>query len=135
MKMVHRVLRDDGMFLLHTIGSNKTVYSTNPWTQKYIFPNSMLPSIKQIAQATEGLFVMEDWHNFGTDYDKTLMAWFSNFDNAWGELKHIYDERFYRMWKFYLLTSAGMFRARETQLWQVVFSKRGVPSGYLPIDR
>jgi len=105
----------------------------DPWLEKYIFPNGMLPSIKQLAQSAEGLFVMEDWHNFGTDYDKTLLAWYQNFLDHWEEVKKDYDERFFRMWKYYLLSCAGSFRARHTQLWQIVFSKKGVPGGYLSI--
>lgn len=130
MKVVERCLKDDGLFLLHTIGSNISREWTDPWVSKYIFPNGMLPSIKQIGAATEHRFVMEDWHNFGADYDKTLMAWFHNFDRHWPSLKNEFNERFYRMWKFYLLVSAGAFRAREMQLWQIIFSKNGVPGGY-----
>ena len=85
----------------------------------------MIPSIAQIGQAMEKLFVMEDWHNFGEHYDKTLMAWFKNFDAAWPELKKEYDERFYRMWKYYLLSCAGVFRSRGLQLWQIVMTKPG----------
>ncbi len=130
MSVVHRCLKENGLFLLHTIGGNKSVTSTDPWISNYIFPNSMLPSVKQIAEAVEGLFVMEDWHNFATDYEKTLLAWWNNFSSKWPELKHDYDERFYRMWKYYLLSCAGLFRARKAQLWQVVFSKQGVRDGY-----
>jgi cyclopropane-fatty-acyl-phospholipid synthase len=90
----------------------------------------MAPSIAQIGKASEKLFVMEDWHNFGPDYDPTLMAWFKNFEAHWDELKNKYDERFYRMWKYYLLALAGTFRARGFQLWQVVFSKKGLVGGY-----
>lgn len=90
----------------------------------------MLPSITQIGKAAEELFVMEDWHNFGADYDKTLMAWNTNFNQQWDKLKHHYDDRFYRMWQYYLLSCAGAFRARSTQLWQIVFSKHGVKGGY-----
>jgi cyclopropane-fatty-acyl-phospholipid synthase len=133
MKIVRHCLKDDGLFLLHTIGGNKSVTSTDPWINKYIFPNGMLPSIKQIGAAIEGLFVMEDWHNFSADYDKTLMAWCSNFDNHWQKIKANYDERFYRMWKYYLLSCAGSFRARGNQLWQIVLSKKGVPGGYKSI--
>lgn len=129
--VVHRVLKEDGLFLLHTIGSNVTYFRTNEWTNKYIFPNGGLPSIAQIGKAAEKLFVMEDWHNFGPDYDKTLLAWNENFKNAWdSKLKSYYDDRFYRMWNYYLLSSAGSFRARDLQLWQIVFSKKGVPFGY-----
>ena len=130
MKTIRRLLKDDGLFLLHTIGGNKTRITTDPWTNKYIFPNSMLPSITQIGASIEQLFVMEDWHNFGDYYDTTLMAWFENFDKAWDELKTDYDDRFYRMWKYYLLSCAAAFRARKNQLWQIVLSKNGVVNGY-----
>lgn len=130
MKVVADCLADDGLFLLHTIGSNESVYNTDPWIEKYIFPNSMLPSVAQISVATEKLFVLEDWHNFGPDYDLTLMAWHDNFEQAWPTLKAHYDERFHRMWRYYLLSCAALFRARQAQLWQIVFSKTGVPGGY-----
>ena len=130
MKVIHRCLKTDGLFLLHTIAGNTSVNSTDPWINKYIFPNSMLPSAKQIASATEGLFVLEDWHSFGQYYDKTLMAWYNNFTNNWTKLKDAYDERFYRMWTYYLLSCAGSFRSRRNQLWQIVFSKKGIKGGY-----
>lgn len=133
MEVARRCLKNNGLFLLHTIGGNRSVTQTDPWIAKYIFPNSMLPSVKQISAASEGVFVMEDWHSFGPDYDKTLMAWFANFDRAWPTLKAKYGDRFYRMWKFYLLSCAGSFRARKNQLWQIVFSKNGVPDGYQSI--
>ncbi len=131
MKIAHRALTDDGLFLLHTIGSNETSPMANEWILKYIFPNGMLPSIAQIAKTCEKLFVMEDWHNFGAYYDNTLMAWHENFAKQWDSLQTKYDERFYRMWTYYLLSCAGSFRARVNQLWQVVFSKAGVPGGYI----
>ncbi len=130
MNVVHRSLADDGLFLLHTIGDSVSRVTGDPWMNKYIFPGGMLPSIAQLGKAMEKLFVMEDWHNFSADYDKTLMEWFKNFDAAWPKLKGKYDERFYRMWKYYLLVCAGTFRAREAQLWQIVLSKGGVPGGY-----
>jgi len=133
MKTIHRSLKDDGQFLLQTIGENKSVVATDPWSEKYIFPNSMLPSIRQIGASIEDLFMMEDWHNFGSYYDKTLMSWFGNFDRSWEEIKSDYDNRFYRMWKYYLLSAAGGFRARKNQLWQIVLSKNGVPYGYQSI--
>jgi cyclopropane-fatty-acyl-phospholipid synthase len=129
-KVAKRCLKEGGLFLLHTIGRNITTPAADPWIDKYIFPNGMLPSVVQIAKASESQFVMEDWHNFGADYDKTLMAWFSNFDAAWPQLKKMYGDRFYRMWKYYLLSCAGAFRSRSIELWQVVFSKDGVPGGY-----
>jgi len=132
MRVVRRHLKDDGLFLLHTIGGNRSLTRTDPWTERYIFPNSMLPSPRQIAAAVEGLFVLEDWHSFGPDYDRTLTAWKANFDANWGSLSRNtkYDDRFRRIWSYYLLTCAGSFRARRSQLWQIVLSKRGVPGGY-----
>ena len=133
MTIANKLLKDDGLFLLHSIGNNISVVKNDPWSEKYVFPNSHLPSIKQIGGAVENLFVVEDFHNFGAYYDKTLMAWFQNFDMNWNELKSTYDERFYRMWKYYLLSSAGSFRARNVQLWQLVLSKKGVLKGYQSI--
>jgi len=123
-----RNLKPDGIFLLHTIGSNKTFNGVDPWIDKYIFPNGCLPSVRQIADASEGHFVMEDWHNFGADYDKTLMAWHERFNNFWPEIADNYSERFKRMFSYYLNACAGAFRARDIQLWQVVFT-RGVENG------
>ena len=130
MKVANRCLKDDGLFLLHTIGGNSSVKSTDPWIGKYIFTNSMLPSIAQLSRASEGLFVTEDLENFGIYYDKTLMAWYRNFVNGWEKIKDKYDYRFYRMWTYYLLCCAGTFRARKNQLWQIVYSKGGVRGGY-----
>lgn len=128
--IVKRCLKKNGLFLLHTIGSKHSVTRTDPWISRYIFPNSMLPSARQITTGTEGLFVLEDWHNFGTDYDTTLMHWHRNFDTNWGAIKADYDDTFYRAWSYYLLSCAGSFRARHNQLWQIVLSPRGVPDGY-----
>ncbi|HUW62033.1 MAG TPA: cyclopropane fatty acyl phospholipid synthase [Candidatus Bathyarchaeia archaeon] len=130
MSIASECLGDGGMMLLQTIGSLRSTTCTDPWIGKYIFPNSMLPSLAQLTEAAEGFFVVEDIHNFGPDYDKTLLAWFANFDKNWPRLRDVYGERFYRMWKYYLLMCAGSFRARHNQLWQIVFSKRGVPGGY-----
>jgi cyclopropane-fatty-acyl-phospholipid synthase len=132
-KTVARLLEDDGFFLLHTIGSNSSVHSVDPWIDKWIFRNGVLPSIAQIGEAIEGLFMLEDWHSFGPDYDKTLMAWNEKFQNNWDSLKDEYDERFRRMWKFYLLSCAAGFRSRNIQLWQLVMSKHGVPGGYTTV--
>ena len=90
------------------------------------------PSVAQLGKAMEGLWVVEDWHNFGPDYDRTLMAWWHNFDRAWPSLQAKYGDRFYRMWKYYLLGCAGGFRARKLQLWQLVLSKGDIPS-YTPV--
>lgn len=118
------LLKDDGLFLLHTIGHHKTSIYTDPWIDRYIFPNGKVPSAAQIAHNLERRFIIEDWHNFGQDYDRTLMAWWDNFNRAWPQLQGKYDQHFYRMWKYYLMCCAGYFRSRQGQLWQLVLSKR-----------
>ncbi len=133
MKVAAGCLKDGGLFLLHTIGSEISVHSPDPWIEKYIFPNSMIPSARQVSRAAEGIFVMEDWHNFGAYYDRTLMAWHANFEKGWHRISKDYGERFRRMWNYYLLSCAGSFRSRKNQLWQIVFSKSGVPGGYVSI--
>ena len=125
MQVVNQCLEDDGLFLLHTIGSNTSVRSVDPWLAKYIFPNSMLPSARQITETAEGIFILEDWHSFGSHYDRTLIAWHRNFIDNWRYIQDRYDQRFQRMWVYYLLSCAGSFRARRNQLWQIVFSKIG----------
>jgi len=130
MEVVHRCLKEEGLFLLHTIGRNHSRSVTDPWINKYIFPNGMTPSVQQIGTASEGLFVVEDWHNFGQDYDATLMSWNKNFQNNFDKLKDLYDERFKRMWEYYLLMCAGTFRSRRNQLWQLVMAKGGLKGGY-----
>lgn len=118
------LLKDDGLFLLHTIGHHRTSVCTDPWIDRYIFPNGKVPSAAQIAHNLERRFIIEDWHNFGQDYDRTLMAWWDNFNRAWPQLQGKYDQHFYRMWKYYLMCCAGYFRSRQGQLWQLVLSKR-----------
>lgn len=130
MQTCRRLLAPDGLMLLHTIGNNRATTRTDPWIERYIFPNSMIPSTWQIAAATDGRFIMEDWHNFGVDYDRTLRSWYRNFDARWAEIADYYGERFRRMWRYYLLSCAGSFRARQNQLWQVVLSPQGVRGGY-----
>lgn len=130
MQVVDRCLKENGTALIQTIGSNISLHGASPWTHRYIFPNSMLPSIRQIGSAMEGLFTVEDWQNIGANYDHTLMAWFNNFDSHWDDLKDNYTDRFYRMWSYYLLSSGGSFRARRLQVWQLVLSKTGILGGY-----
>ncbi|HET7331752.1 cyclopropane fatty acyl phospholipid synthase [Dyella sp.] len=129
-EVARRCLKDDGLFLLHCIGTNHAPGRPDPWIEKYIFPNSMIPAASQVTAALEGLFVVEDWHNFGADYDRTLCAWRENFDAAWPMLSSHYDERFRRMWHFYLSVSTAVFRSRRDQLWQLTLSPHGVPGGY-----
>lgn len=127
------LLRDDGLMLLHTIGNHYNTQTTDPWIDKYIFPGGVIPSLEQVARAFELHFVMEDWHNFGADYARTLHAWHDNVSGAWDELatkNPKYTKQFQRMWRYYLLSCAGSFSARHIQLWQIVLSPHGVPGGY-----
>jgi cyclopropane-fatty-acyl-phospholipid synthase len=118
-----RLLADDGLFLLHTIGADRPNGHTDPWIEHYIFPGGRLPAASELARAAEQRFVIEDWHNFGGDYDRTLMHWHARFEAAWPELSTRYSERFHRMWRYYLLSCAGFFRSRQGQLWQLVLAK------------
>ncbi|MDV3253895.1 MAG: cyclopropane fatty acyl phospholipid synthase [Lysobacter sp.] len=130
MEVAARCLADDGLFLLHTIGKNRRDAVPDRWIDKHIFPNGETPSIGQIGDAIDGVFVCEDLHNFGADYDRTLMAWHDNFEAAWPRFAERLGETFRRKWRYYLLSCAGAFRARELQLWQWVLSKDGVRGGY-----
>jgi cyclopropane-fatty-acyl-phospholipid synthase len=130
MDVVRRCMKEDGLFLLHTIGSNNEMRAPDPWIEKYIFPGGVLPSVRQIGRAISGRFVMEDWQNLSVNYDRTLMAWHGNFVARWDELRPRYGDEFFRMWTYYLLSCAGAFRARYDQVWQVVLSKHGVEGGF-----
>lgn len=130
MAVARRSLEADGLFLLHTIGKNHSGVEVDPWIEKYIFPNGALPSLAELTTRLEDFFVIEDLHNFGADYDRTLMAWQARFEAAWPQLRQRHDERFHRMWRYYLLSCAGSFRARANQLWQLVLSPAGVRGGY-----
>lgn len=130
---VSKLLKHNGLFLLHTIGLDKTSLNIDHWIDKYIFPNGMLPSAEQITKAFNQQLVIEDWHNFGSDYDKTLMAWWQNFERGWPMLSEHYDDRFYRMWKYYLHSCAGFFRCKRGQLWQLVLSKPGREGRYFSL--
>jgi cyclopropane-fatty-acyl-phospholipid synthase len=122
METVRRCIAPDGRFLLHTIGSANPTNHSDPWIVKYIFPNSMLPSQLQIVQAMAGLFTIDGWQRIGTHYEPTLLAWRDNFERHWSELKATRDERFFRMWRFYLSVSAASFRAGTNDVWQVLMS-------------
>lgn len=117
-----RVLAPDGVMLHHTIGSNESKLRSDPWFDKYIFPGGVVPSLEQIAGAALHDWAIEDVHNFGPDYDRTLLAWFDNIEARWDEIPH-YDHRFRRTWRYYLLASAASFRVRNLQLWQIVFRR------------
>ena len=128
-----RNIQDGGLFLLHTIWENERYPAIDPWQNKYIFPNGDLPSVGEITTALEGLFVVEDVHNFGDYYDKTLMAWNEKFQSNRGEIARKHGDRFCRMWEYYLLQNAGAFRSRYISVGQFVLSPKGVRGGYQAI--
>ena len=127
MEVADRCLAPGGVSLVHTIGGSRSEPGGDPWTRKYIFPNGHVPSVAQLARAMEGLFAIDDLHAFGPDYDPTLMAWHRNFTAAWPGLAAKYGERFFRMWSYYLLTSAAAFRARYLHLFQIVMTRPDSP--------
>jgi len=127
--VARRCLAPGGLFVLHTIGTRQSTVACDPWIEKYIFPNSLVPSMAQIASALENRFVIEDWQNIGPYYEPTLMAWFSNFRAGWERLRGHYGDRFYRMWSYYLRACAGSFRARYNDVWQFVLSREGLRGG------
>ncbi|MGE4635126.1 MAG: cyclopropane fatty acyl phospholipid synthase [Arenicellales bacterium] len=126
----YSLLKSEGLFLLHTIGASRGGFATDRWIEKYIFPNGVLPPAQVLAERASAFFTIEDWHNFGADYDPTLMAWHKKFNAAWPQLKAQYGERFRRMFDYYLLVCAGSFRSRENHLWQVMFAKGRLAGGY-----
>lgn len=128
--VARRCLAPGGLFVLHTIGTRQSTVACDPWIEKYIFPNSLVPSMAQIAAALESRFVIEDWQNIGPHYEPTLMAWFSNFRAGWDRLQGRYTDRFYRLWSYYLRACAGSFRARYNDVWQLVLSREGLHGGY-----
>jgi cyclopropane-fatty-acyl-phospholipid synthase len=132
LEVARQAMRTGGLFLLQTIGGNRSKTSIDPWIDKYIFPNGTIPSVAQLGRAMEGRWVVEDWNNFGPDYARTLVAWWENFERAWPSLRAKCGERFHRMWRYYLLSCAGAFRARTLQLWQIVLSKGDI-SSYTPV--
>jgi cyclopropane-fatty-acyl-phospholipid synthase len=125
MRAAARSLAEDGLFLCQGICGNVSRVHTDPWIERYIFPNSMLPSVAQLTRAAEGVFVIEDVENIGPNYDPTLLAWEENFRRVWPRFADRYGERFRRMWRFYLLSCAGTFRARSLQVFSILFSKEG----------
>lgn len=130
-EIVFSLLKPGGFLLLHTIGSARTTTTTDEWIDKYIFPGGQLPSCRQILSSIEEPYVVEDWHNFGENYSRTLLAWHHNLVNYWQDKN---DSKRFRMWEYYLLSCAGNFEARSSvQLWQIVLSRNGIKGGYKSI--
>jgi cyclopropane-fatty-acyl-phospholipid synthase len=134
-KTVRAALGAKGKFFLSTIGVTRSVRVTDPWIERYIFPNSHLPSMAQIGDAIRGLFLVEEWRNWGPDYDRTLMAWHRNFEAYKEKVVAKYGERFYRMWRYYLLVSAASFRSRRLQVWKILLSPIGPDANATPLPQ
>ena len=139
MEVADKCLKDDGLFLLHCIGKYDSVQHTDPWLQKYVFPNTVIASAQQITTAAEGLFTTEDWHNFGHDYEKTTLSWYANLRRNWRRIKELDcvkqsfngdTDKFYRMFEYYLKSAAASFRSERNHLFQVVFSKGNLNEEY-----
>ena len=123
-------LKDDGWMLLQTQGKSNRQRLLDAWNDKYIYPQGYLPRLDEVTQASEAHFVVEDVHNIGADHDRTLLHWHQRFEMAWPQLRLSHDERFYRMWRFHLLSSAASFRTRHHQMWQLVLSPKGLHKVY-----
>ncbi|XP_021964854.2 cyclopropane-fatty-acyl-phospholipid synthase [Folsomia candida] len=134
-KTVSRCLKEDGLCLIHCMGNYHDVMPhQEPFSAKYVFPGACLPYYTEVMGSLQNLFLIEDWHNFGNDYNLTSVAWRDNFIRNWPKLQQLdkikYDDRFYRMWTFYLGVAIALYKARKIQLWQIVLSKHGVVGGY-----
>lgn len=129
MKTTSRALKEDGTFLMQAILGAGT---PDPWISEHIFPNGVLPSMKQLSQSMEGIFDLVHLECFGNDYDKTLLAWNKRFEEHWNTIKEfknekgerLYDDTFYRMWRYYLLCCAGTFRSGVINVGQLLLTKR-----------
>lgn len=133
MKVVDRMLTDDGLFLLHTIGDNYSRLRCDDWLDKYIFPNGVAPSVQQLGKSVEGVFVVEDWHNFGPDYYTTLLCWNENLKKNFNSINLdtlMPRDKFFRMWEYFFTSFASAFKARHLQLWQIVLSRGNSTSVY-----
>lgn len=138
--MVERCLKPNGLFGLQVISAETfSRYSVAAldqyilWLRKRIFPNGYLPTLPQLITPARGRMVLEDLHNFSADYAKTLSAWAVNFENGWPSLREKYGEAFRNMWLYYLSGCEALFHARMVQLYQIVYSKGGVPGGYVSV--
>jgi cyclopropane-fatty-acyl-phospholipid synthase len=128
MGVVHQMLKPDGLFLLHTIGNCEKTIVVDPWIEKYIFRNSMAPAMSQLSDAAEGKFVIEDWENYGHHYVPTLQSWYDRFNANWDRIRAIpakrpFDERFRRLWNYYLMSCKAAFEVEKLHLWQLVMTR------------
>ena len=132
-KQVSSLLKDDGVALIHSIGRSDGAGTTNPWIAKYIFPGGYTPALSEVLPAVEhaGLMVT-DVEILRLHYAYTLAEWRQRLLANWDRAKNIYDERFCRMWEFYLASAEMGFRHQGLVVFQLQLAKR---VDALPITR
>lgn len=134
MQAVSRLLKPSGLFVLHHIASPWGRSVVDPFFDRYIFPNSELPSRACLQRASEGTLIELDFHEFDfRDYALTLRAWYDQFVLAWPYIEMLgsqFDKRFYRMWEFYLLSMESAFASGRNRLWQHVYCRQESASDF-----
>lgn len=130
---VKRLLKPDGLAVVHTIGEPDFVPASDPFLDKYIFPGAVIPALSALTPAFENHFILEDFHNFGYDYALTLAAWSDNAKAFFKKNPTAYTPEFQRMWDYYLRMCEALFELRINQLWHFVLSPR--PATRLGIER
>jgi len=130
-RKINDLMTDDGLSLIHTIGSTLPKGPPQPWIQKYIFPGGLVPSGSDLIDAIEktGL-VLADMESLIHHYDKTLKSWLDRFLLNKGKAKRMYSEKFTRMWEFYLASTSSAFRYRDLLVYQLQIVKdfHAIPS-------
>lgn len=126
--IIGRAMKDDGLFGLQSIvGSGKA----DPFISTRIFPNGLVPSAADLVKNSADILRLKHWESIGKDYEKTLMSWEANFRNNWKTIsklkssggRKLYDDKFYRMWRYYLLSCAALFRTGMIDDAQIIMSK------------
>lgn len=124
METLHRCLEPGGTVLIESVGSPTDKINCEPWTDKYIFPGGVIPSLRQIDRAIDGLFTRERTAEFGDYYHLTMRAWHENFTRAWPQLQLRYPEKVRLMFEYFFLSVAAAFRARSLLHWHIVLRKK-----------
>jgi len=123
METMSRILEPGGKMIMETVGGHRSKTRCEPWTDKYIFPGGLIPSLDQIDQSIKGLFLRDSLEEFGDDYVLTLREWHSNFKRAWPKLSEEYSNSMRLMFEYFFLSVAGDFRAKDLLHYHIEFSK------------
>mmetsp|Transcript_2643 Transcript_2643/g.5371 ORF Transcript_2643/g.5371 Transcript_2643/m.5371 type:complete len:414 (+) Transcript_2643:74-1315(+) len=123
-KCIKRLLKPDGLAVVHTIGEPDFLPNSDPFLDKYIFPGAVIPALSSVSAAIENDFILEDFQNFGYDYAKTLAVWAVNSEAFFRDNPTAYTPEFQRMWDYYLKMCEALFELRINQLWHFVLSPR-----------